>query len=72
MNRACALTHAPAADPCKDLGVVRALTVTIALALQIAGLYAAFATFGARITAGLYSVGALTTFLQFQVVRRAT
>ena len=72
VNRACALTQGPAADSCADLGVARALTVAIALGLQITGVYAAFATFGAWIAVGLYAVGGLTTFLQFHVVRRIT
>jgi hypothetical protein len=72
MNRACALTQAPVADSGADLGVARAITVTIALALQIAGVYAAFATFGPWIAVGLYAVGGLTTILQFRVARRIT
>ena len=52
--------------------MARAITVTIALGLQIAGVYAAFATFGAWIAVGLYAVGGLTTILQFHVVRRIT
>jgi hypothetical protein len=72
MNRAWALTQGPAADPYADLGVARALTIIIALGLQLAGLYAAFATFGPWIAVGLYTVGGLTTFLQFRVARRVT
>jgi len=72
MNRACALTQGPVADPCADLGVVRALTIIIALGLQIAGVYAAFATFGPWIAVGLYAVGGLATVLQFRVARRVT
>ncbi len=58
--------------PTRVIGVARALTSAIALGLQIAGLYAAFATFGAWITVGLYAVGGLATFLQYLVLRRAT
>ena len=67
-----ALTHGPAREICAGLGAARLLTAAIAFGLQIAGVYAAFATFGAWIAVGLYAIGGLTTFLQFQVVRRAT
>ena len=67
-----ALTHGPAREICAGLGVARLLTVAIALGLQIAGIYAAFSTFGAWIAVGLYAVGGLTAVLQFQVARRTT
>ena len=72
MNRACALTKGPITDSCADLGVAHAITVIVAFALQIAGVYAAFATFGPWIAVGLYTVGGLVVLLQNIVVRRST
>jgi hypothetical protein len=52
--------------------VIRALTVTTGIGLQIFGLYAAVVTFGALITLGLYAVGGLAIVLQHVVLSRST
>ena len=43
--------------------MIRALTVTTGIGLQLFGLYAAVVTFGALITLGLYAVGGLAIVL---------
>jgi hypothetical protein len=50
--------------------MIRALTVTAGLGLQLIGLYAAVVTFGVLITLGLYAVGGLAVVLQHIVLRR--
>ena len=50
--------------------IARALTVVAGLGLQLAGLYAVLATFGAGVTLGLYAVGALAVVLQHVVAGR--
>ena len=72
MNGTCALTQGPRSLPSTGLGAVRALTAATALALQIAALYAVFATFGWPVALCLYTLGALATALQYRVARRIT
>ena len=72
MNGESAQAHNFAVRLPENLGVVLALTSTIALGLQIAGLYAAVATCGVWITVGLCAVGGLAAVLPYLVLRRAT
>ncbi len=55
-----------------DFGVARAITVTVAIGLQLTGLYAVFATLGGLIAFGLYAVGALAALLPYVAMRRLT
>ena len=50
--------------------VVQAFTAVTALVLQLVGVYAMAATFGATITIELYALGALATLLQRRIVQR--
>ena len=52
--------------------IARGITVSTAVALQLAGLYAATITFGVWITLGLYGVGGLAIVLQHAVLSRTT
>jgi hypothetical protein len=52
--------------------MIRALTVTTGLGLQLIGLYAAVVTFGALITLALYAIGGLAVVLQHIVLGRTT
>ena len=52
--------------------MIRALTVTTGIGLQLFGLYAAVVTFGALITLGLYAVGGLAIVLQHIVLGRTS
>ena len=52
--------------------IARAITATIAVGLQLAGLYAAVVTFGGWAALGLYSVGGLALLLQHVVLSRST
>jgi hypothetical protein len=53
------------------MAIARAITLTTAGVLQLAGLYAAYATFGAWITLGLYGVGGLSVVLQQVILTRS-
>ena len=72
MNAESALTQDLAVDLPGYIGLARAVTSTIALGLQMAGLYAAVATFGVWVTVGLYAVGGLAAVLPYLALRRAT
>ena len=54
----------------KAFRIARGITVSTAVALQLAGLYAATITFGVWITVGLYAVGGLAIVLQHVVLAR--
>ena len=56
----------------KRFWIARAIAVTVAVVLQLGGLYAGVVTFGVWMTLGLYSVGALTAVLQLVVLTRST
>ena len=59
----------PSALP-KAFQIARGITVSTALAVQLAGLYATTITFGVWITLGLYAVGGLAIVLQQVVLSR--
>ena len=61
----------PSALP-KAFWIARGITVSTAVALQLAGLYAVTITFGVWITLGLYGVGGLAVVLQHAVLSRTT
>jgi len=52
--------------------MIRAITVTTGIGLQLLGVYAVAVTFGAWITVGLYAVGGLAVVLQQAVLRRTS
>ena len=52
--------------------IARVLTALTGVGLQLAGVYAAVATFGAWFTLGLYAVGVLAVVLQHVAFRRTT
>ena len=56
----------------KAFRIARGITVSTAVALQLAGLYATTITFGVWITLGLYAVGGLAIVLQQVVLSRST
>ena len=58
--------------PSRQFGVVHAFTALTGLGLQLIGVYATAATFGAWPTVALYAVGALAMFLQRGLMRRST
>ncbi len=50
--------------------ITRAITTTTGVGLQLAGVYAAWVTFGAWITVALYAVAGLALVLQHLVLGR--
>ena len=61
----------PSALP-KAFRIARGITVSTAVALQLAWLYATTITFGVWITLGLSGVGGLAVVLQHAVLSRTT
>jgi hypothetical protein len=56
----------------RDFWIARSLSSIAALGLQLAGLYAAIATFGLWVTVALCGVGTLAVLLQNVILWRAT
>ena len=61
----------PSAPP-EAFRIARGITVSTAVAVQLAGLYATTITFGVWITLGLYAVGGPAIVLQQVVLSRTT
>ena len=65
-------TAAISTAPPKRFWIAHAMTIATAARLQLVGLYAVAATFGAWATFGLYAVGGFAVVMQRVIVARST